>query len=142
MKQSSGLGCNKSRRPCADDSLPVSCCSSSTSCQDIQPCRTNGALCPPDYRHLTSTDVGSTGKKSMRACVYGHLCTCSGLKDTEVRAGRAARSCDGLRPCRKVNPRTGRRWASSASLSALMEEGAFSSVLFSNKLEVWKKESM
>lgn len=66
-----------------------------------------------------------------------HSSTCAGLNDTELRAGRAASSCDGVRPCRKVTPSKGRRWPSSASRSGLSEEGTFNSVLFSNKLEIW-----
>lgn len=66
--------------------------------------------------------------------------TCAGLNGTELRAGRTACSCDGVRPCRKGTPSEGRRWAYASSRSGLSEEGAFNSVSLSNKVEIWHRD--
>lgn len=68
--------------------------------------------------------------------------TCAGLNETELRAGRAARSCVALRPSKKGRPSRGRSGESSTSRAAPSEEGPCSSVVFSNKLEScsWQQE--
>lgn len=66
--------------------------------------------------------------------------TWTGLKDIELRAGRAASSSVALRPSKNGRPSRGRSGESSASLAALSKEGPSNSVVFSNKLESCPKE--
>lgn len=66
--------------------------------------------------------------------------TCTGLNDTELRAGRVASSSVALRPSKNGRPSRGRSGESSASRAALSEEGPSSSVVFSNKLESCSRE--
>lgn len=53
----------------------------------------------------------------------------------ELRAGRAASSCDGVRACRNGAPSEGRKGDSSARRAGPRDEGVFRSALSSNKLE-------
>lgn len=70
----------------------------------------------------------------------GSSFTCTVLNGVELRAGRAASSCDPVRFWRKGRPSTGRSSANSESRPELSEEGTCNSGLFSTNLEIWKQK--
>lgn len=150
------------RGQCAEERLPVSCSSGPQAPSARKPnhVQQNRCLCSErDRLNIPHSFILLTHLWKKKLCVLNNSCrwfllrlplkmtdgvsssTCAGLNETELSAGRASSSCDGVRSCRKGTPSAGRRGANSARRPGLSEEGIFNSVLFSSKLENWTKSS-